>query len=72
MKRTITYARVIFVALAIVFVILAAIAKFVFAGDTFAQAILLAVGAAACGSGFTFFLIEMFSLRDYSGQLKSR
>ncbi len=64
MKRTITYATVIFVALAIVFAILAVIAKFVFAGDVFAQALLLAVGATVFGSGLTFFLIEMFSLLE--------
>ncbi len=64
MKRAITYISVIFVALAIVFAILAIIAKFVFAGDVFAQALLLAVGAAVFGSGFTFFLVEMFSLLE--------
>ncbi len=64
MKRTITYATVIFVALAIVFAILAVIAKFVFEGDVFAQALLLAVGATVFGSSFTFFLIEMFSLME--------
>jgi hypothetical protein len=64
MKRTITYTSVIFVSLVIVFAILAVIAKYVFAGDVFAQALLLAVGATVFGSGFTFFLIEMFSLPE--------
>ncbi len=67
MKRTITYTSVIFVAMAIVFAILAVIAKFVFAGDVFAQVLLLAVGATLFGSGFTFFLIEMFSLLEKRG-----
>jgi hypothetical protein len=67
MKRTITYTSVIFVAMAIVFAILAVIAKFVFAGDVFAQVLLLAVGATVFGSGFTFFLIEMFSLLEKRG-----
>jgi hypothetical protein len=64
MKRTITYTSVIFVALAIVFAILAVIAKYVFAGDVFTQALLLVVGATVFGSGFTLFLIKMFSLLE--------
>ena len=62
MKRSVTLATIIFVGLAIVFVVLAIIAKLVFAGDGFSQGLLLAVGASAFGSGLTFFLIETFSL----------
>ncbi len=64
MKRPVTLATLIFVALAVVFAILAIIARYVFEGDVFAQVVLLATGAAVFGSGLTFFLIEIFSLLE--------
>jgi hypothetical protein len=64
MKRPVTLATIIFVALAVVFAILAIIARYVFEGDAFAQGVLLATGAAVFGSGLTFFLIEIFSLLE--------
>ncbi len=67
MKRLVTLATIVFVALAAVFAILVVIAKFVYEGDAFAQGILLASGAAVFGSGLTFFLIEIFSLVEKKG-----
>ena len=64
MKRPVTLATIIFVALAVVFAILAIVARYVFEGDVFTQVILLATGAAVFGSGLTFFLIEIFSLLE--------
>jgi hypothetical protein len=64
MKRAVTLATVIFVGLAVVFAVLAVIAKLFFAGDGFAQGLLLAIGASVFASGLTFFLIEIFSLRE--------
>jgi hypothetical protein len=64
MKRLVTLATIVFVGLAIVFAVLAVIAKVVFAGDGFSQGLLLAIGASAFGSGLTFFLIEIFSLLE--------
>ena len=62
MKGRRTRATIVFIGLAIVFAILAFIAKLVFAGDGFSQGLLLAIGAAVFASGFTFFLIETFFL----------
>ncbi len=67
MKRVVTLATVVFVGLAIVFAVLAAIAKVFFAGDGFSQGLLLAIGASVFGSGLTFFLIEIFSLVEKKG-----
>ncbi len=64
MKRLVILATIVFVDLAIVFAVLAVIAKLVFAGDGFSQGLLLAIGASAFGSGLTFFLIETFSLLE--------
>ncbi len=68
MKRVITFATVVFVGLAIVFAVLAVIAKLLFAGDGFAQGLLLAIGASVFGSGLTFFLIEIASLVEKKGR----
>ena len=67
MKHLVTLATIVFVGLALVFAVLAAIAKVVFAGDGFSQGLLLAIGASAFGSGLTFFLIEIFSLLEKKG-----
>lgn len=67
MKRVVTFAAVVFVGLAIVFAVLAVIANLFFAGDGFAQGLLLASGASVFGSGLTFFLIEIFSLVEKKG-----
>ena len=53
MKRLVILATIVFVGLAIVFAVLAVIAKLVFAGDGFSQGLLLAIGASAFGSGQT-------------------
>ncbi len=53
--------------MAIVFAVLAVIAKLLFAGDGFAQGLLLAIGASVFGSGLTFFLIEIASLVEKKG-----
>ncbi len=67
MKRVITLATVVFVGMAIIFAVLAVIAKLLFSGDGFAQGLLLAIGASAFGSGLTFFLIEIASLVEKKG-----
>lgn len=63
MAPLVTRATIVFIGLAIVFAVLAAIAKLFFAGDGLSQGILLACGAAVFASGLTFFLIETFFLQ---------
>ncbi len=58
MKGQKTRSTLVLIGLAIVFVVLAVIAKLVFAGDGFSQTLLLAIGSAVFASGFTYFLLE--------------
>lgn len=67
MKRAVTLATVILVGLAVVFAVLAVIAKLFFAGDGFSQGLLLALGASAFGSGLTFFLMKISSFVEEKG-----
>ena len=67
MKRVVVLATVVFIGLAVVFAVLAAIANLFFTGDGFAQGLLLAIGASVFGSGLTFFLIEIASLVEKKG-----
>jgi hypothetical protein len=67
MKRVVILTTAVFVGLAIVFAVLAVIAKLLLAGDGFAQGLLLAIGASVFGAGLTFFLIEIASLVEKKG-----
>jgi hypothetical protein len=67
MKRVVILATAVFVGLAVVFAVLAVIAKLLLAGDGFAQGLLLAIGASVFGAGLTFFLIEIASLMEKKG-----
>jgi hypothetical protein len=67
MKHVVILATAVLVGLAVVFAVLAVIAKLLFADDGFAQGLLLAIGASVFGSGLTFFLIEIASLVEKKG-----
>jgi multidrug transporter EmrE-like cation transporter len=61
MKNQITQTIVIFVALAIIFAVLATIGKGM--ADSFTQNLLIGTGAVILGSGLTFFLLRMTQLQ---------
>jgi hypothetical protein len=59
-----TRAVTIFLSLAVVYAVLAIIAKLVYSDNTFAQTFLLSLGAASLSSGMAFFLIAVYRLKQ--------
>ena len=54
----------VFIGLAVIFAVFVILARFVYVDDTFVRTTLITVGSAIFGAGLTFFLVEMFTLRE--------